>query len=69
MSDEASTYIDGVSQAVGRVTEALEAIERARGHLYSFHQLTGRADLQLDEAAARLNKWARPNWRNTSAAS
>ncbi|KBZ64458.1 hypothetical protein ACRU13_07590 [Mycobacterium colombiense] len=38
------------------MTEALETIERARGHLYSFHQLTGRADLQLDEAVARLNE-------------
>lgn len=47
--------VDGVAQAVGRVTEALETIERARGHLYSFHQLTGRADLQLDEAVARLH--------------
>ena len=27
--------------AVGLVTEALETTERARGHLYSFHQLTG----------------------------
>lgn len=56
MSDGASTDIDGVAQAVGRVTEALETIERARGHLYSFHQLTGRADLQLDEAVARLKE-------------
>lgn len=55
MSDGASADFDGVAQAVGRVTEALETIERARGHLYSFHQLTGRADLQLDEAVARLN--------------
>lgn len=54
MGDGTSTDIDGVAQAVGRVTEALETIERARGHLYSFHQLTGRADLQLDEAVARL---------------
>lgn len=55
MSDGADADFDGVAQAVGRVTEALETIERARGHLYSFHQLTGRADLQLDEAVARLN--------------
>lgn len=45
---------DDVAQAVGRVTEALETIERARGHLYSFHQLTGRADLQLDAAVSGL---------------
>ncbi len=45
---------DEVAEAVGKVTEALETVERARGHLYSFHQLTGRADLQLDAAVARL---------------
>ncbi|CAM3402208.1 hypothetical protein MYCO108962_18820 [Mycobacterium colombiense] len=56
MTDGASIDLDEVAQAVGRVTEALETIERARGHLYSFHQLTGRADLQLDEAVARLNE-------------
>ena len=28
------------------MTEALETLERARGHLYSFHQLVGEADLQ-----------------------
>lgn len=36
---------DGVDEAtveaVGKLTEALETVERARGHLYSFHQLTG----------------------------
>lgn len=56
MSDGAGNDVEGVAHAVGRVTEALETIERARGHLYSFHQLTGRADLQLDEAVARLNE-------------
>lgn len=40
--------------AVGRLTEALETTERARGHLYSFHQLTGHADLQLGDAARQL---------------
>jgi hypothetical protein len=38
---------DAVVRAVGKLTEALETIERARGHLYSFHQLTADADLQL----------------------
>ncbi|MEV7226050.1 hypothetical protein AB0M79_03365 [Polymorphospora sp. NPDC051019] len=36
--------------ALGKLSEALETTERARGHLYSMHQLTGHADLQLDEA-------------------
>ena len=42
---------DGIAEAtveaVGKLTEALETTERARGHLYSFHQLTGSADLAL----------------------
>lgn len=41
-------------EAVGKLTEALETTERARGHLYSFHQLTGSADLELGEAVQLL---------------
>ncbi len=41
-------------EAVGRLTEALETCERARGHLYSFHQLTGAADLKLGDAVGQL---------------
>lgn len=41
-------------EAVGLVSEALETTERARGHLYSFHQLTGSADFKLGEAVDRL---------------
>lgn len=52
------TVPDGVDaatvEAVGKLTEALETTERARGHLYSFHQLTGSADLQLGEACDAL---------------
>ncbi|MFC8182497.1 MULTISPECIES: hypothetical protein [Nocardiaceae] len=51
---------DGLSDdtvaAVGKVSEALETIERARGHLYSFHQLMGHADLQLGEAVDALRE-------------
>lgn len=43
-------------EAVGRVTEALETTERARGHLHSFHQLTGTADFQLGDAVDRLRE-------------
>lgn len=43
-------------EAVGKLTEALETTERARGHLYSFHQLTGGADLELGDACAQLRK-------------
>ncbi|MEU1547177.1 hypothetical protein [Nocardia sp. NPDC005745] len=52
--DVAHRRPDGVDDttvaATGKLSEALEIIERARGHLYSFHQLTGGADLALDEA-------------------
>ncbi len=40
--------------AVGKATEALEYVERARGHLYAFHQLIGRADFLFEESAVRL---------------
>jgi hypothetical protein len=39
-------------QALGKLSEALETVERARGHLYALHQLTGTADFQLDEAVS-----------------
>ncbi|MFD9548925.1 hypothetical protein ACFWBG_16165 [Nocardia salmonicida] len=42
--------------AVGKLSEALETTERARGHLYSFHQLTGGADLVLGEAVDMLRE-------------
>jgi hypothetical protein len=35
---------DELVEAVGRLSEALEWVERARGHLYEFHQLMGHAD-------------------------
>jgi hypothetical protein len=35
--------------AVGKVTEAFEWIVRARGALYDFHQMMGRADATLGE--------------------
>jgi len=40
--------------AVGKLSEALEWVERARGALYEFHQLSGRADLLLAEAVEGL---------------
>jgi len=42
--------------AAGKMTEAFETLERARGHLYSFHQLVGEADLALDDALAGLRE-------------
>jgi hypothetical protein len=43
---------DTTVQALGKLSEALETVERARGHLYAMHQLTGTADFQLDEAVS-----------------
>lgn len=45
---------DATVEAVGRLTEALETVERARGHLYSFHQLTGEADFKIGDAVEQL---------------
>jgi hypothetical protein len=53
-SDAQHRRPDGVSdttvEALGKLSEALETVERARGHLYDLHQLIGHADLMLDEA-------------------
>jgi hypothetical protein len=45
---------DATVEALGKLSEALETCERARGHLYSFHQLTGSADIQLGDALTSL---------------
>lgn len=42
--------------AAGKLSEALETTERARGHLYGFHQLTGTADLQVGDAIDLLRE-------------
>ncbi|GAB3169132.1 hypothetical protein [Streptomyces incanus] len=51
---------DGVSdttvEALGGLSKALETAERARGALYTFHQLTGSADLALDDAVRLLRE-------------
>lgn len=55
---EADRRPDGVSDdtvaATGKLGEAVEWIERARGRLYDFHQMSGHADLLLGEAADDL---------------
>lgn len=43
-------------EAVGKLTEALETTERARGHLYAFHQLTGKADFEVGDAVELLRR-------------
>jgi hypothetical protein len=55
--------------AVGKATEALEYVERARGHLYAFHQLIGRADFLFEQSALALAASGRHGdaaslWRN-----
>ena len=45
---------DDAVEAAGKMSEALESLERARGHLYSFHQLIGKADFELDEVLEKL---------------
>jgi hypothetical protein len=47
---------DVTVEALGKLSEALEVVERARGHLYTVHQLTGEADFKLDEAVALFRK-------------
>ena len=46
---------DATVAALGKLSEALEWVERARGRLFDFHQIIGHADFLLDEAAAGLD--------------
>ncbi|WP_369135091.1 hypothetical protein [Modestobacter sp. I12A-02662] len=45
---------DDTVTALGKLSEALETVEQARGLLYGFHQLTGKADLLLQDAVQQL---------------
>jgi hypothetical protein len=58
--DAEHTRPDGVDDAtvsaLGKVSEALEAIEIARGHLYTFHRLSGTADLTLGDGVDELRE-------------
>jgi hypothetical protein len=47
---------DATVEALGRLSEALEAVEAARGFLYSFHRLSGTADLTLGDAVDKLRE-------------
>jgi hypothetical protein len=51
---------DGVSdetvEAVGALRLALETVIRARGALYEFHQLTGKADNEVERAVELLRR-------------
>ena len=47
---------DATVAAAGKLSEALEWIERARGRLFDFHEMVGHADFLLDEAASGLEE-------------
>lgn len=47
---------DVTVEALGKLSDALETVERVRGHLYSLHQLTGEADFKLDAAVELFRK-------------
>ena len=47
---------DATVDALGQLSEALETVERARGQLYTFHQLTGEADIALQGAVDALRE-------------
>lgn len=58
--DPAHRRPDGVDDetvaAVGKLAEAMEWLERARGRLYDFHQMMGHLDFVIEEAADQLER-------------
>jgi hypothetical protein len=64
--DRAHRRPDGVTdttvEALGALSKALETTERARGHLYTLHQLTGTADFELDQAVELLRAAGHDGW-------
>lgn len=53
---------DETVEALGSLSQALETVERARGHLYAFHQLTGGADLTLGQAVGQMRAAGHGEW-------
>ena len=53
---------DAAVAAAGSMTEALETLERARGHLYAFHQLVGESDRRVEKAMHMLREAGHPDW-------
>ncbi len=57
---EEHTRPDGIDdltvEALGNISEALEAVEIARGHLYAFHRLSGTADFTLGKGVQQLRE-------------
>ena len=55
--------VDGATvDAVGKLTKALETTERARGHLYAFHQLAGESDRRVEKAMHMLREAGHTAW-------
>ncbi len=58
--DEAHRRPDGASDelvaAVGKLSEAMEWLERVRGRLYDFHQMIGHTDFLFGDAADALEE-------------
>ena len=61
--DDAHTRPPGTSdttvEALGKLSEALEVVEEARGQLYAFNRRCGMADLALGEAVDLLREAGR----------
>ncbi len=53
--------------AVGKLSEALETVEVARGHLFAFHQLSGRADFLVGDAVELLRSAGHHDFADTLA--
>jgi hypothetical protein len=47
---------DTTVEGLGKLSEALETVEQARGQLYGFHQHSGKADLLLQDAVELFRK-------------
>lgn len=47
---------DETVSALGTLSEALETVEVARGHLFAFHRLCGTSDLTLGKAVEELRE-------------
>ena len=57
MSDRSRPDLDDDTvSALGKLSESLETVEQARGLLYGFHQLTGKADRLLQDAVAQFRE-------------
>lgn len=52
---------DATVEALGKLSEALEVVEEARGHLYAFHRRCGTADLTLGQAVDQLRTAGHPD--------